>query len=109
MTEDTKNTARNTPPRGPEPIAVQELRFCVKDGRDIPLPGAGVNGGKDIFKAGTIAGGELVIEYKPWLRHHHLRLYEVTGSSPNVKRTLKSQCMVPESWASWVPADDEAV
>lgn len=109
MSEEPNKNTRGTSPRGPEPIAVKELRFCVKDGRDVPLPGAGVNGGKDIFKSGTVPGGELVIEYKPWIRHHHLRVYEVTGTVPNVKRTLKNECMVPESWASWVPADDEAV
>lgn len=103
MSNDDKNTRRA--PNGMEPIRVQEIRFCVKDGRDIPLPGVGINGGKDILRAGdNVNGGELTIEYKPWLRHHHVRWFTGTGD----KRAVKSECLIHESWVTWVPFPGEA-
>lgn len=103
MTDTDKTPSHRPKPAGgaePTPIPVKEIRFCVKDGRDIALAGVSINGGKDILRAGEVQGGILTIEYKPWIRHHHLRFTE--------RGELKSQCMIPESWASWTPADDAA-
>lgn len=101
MSDDKNQQSRNAArPAGMEPIRVQELRFCVKDGRDIPLPGIGVNGGKDIIRSGALLGGELAIEWKPWLRHHHLRYTQGTK--------LVSECFVHESWVAWTPYTGEA-
>ncbi len=103
MTDET--TTRSQPKRqGPEPIRVKEIRFCVKDGRDINLPGAGINGGKDIIQSGNRSGPDIEIDYKPWLRHHHVRSYEGEGGN----RKLKGECFIPESWVTWTPMPDEA-
>jgi hypothetical protein len=103
MTDDPKTNRNASAARSNmEPIRVKEIRFCVVNGRNLPLTGIGVNGGVDILQAGPKAGGELVLEYKPWLRHHHVRFFEGEGN----KRKLTSQCLIPESWATWVPEDD---
>ncbi len=81
---------------GPEPIGVLELRFCVKDGRDINLRGVSINGGKDIVRAGEVPGGVLAIEYRPWMRHHYLRVTDHRGE-------LYGECFVHETWCSWTP------
>jgi len=79
----------------PEPLPAIELRFCVKDGRDINLPGASINGGKDIIRAGEHNGVEITIEYMPWIRHHRVRTLQG-------KKQL-GEVMIPESWCSWTP------
>jgi len=104
MSDETTRSAATQKRHGPEPIRVREIRFCVKDGRDINLPGAGINGGKDIIQSGTKSGADLEIEYKPWLRHHHVRSFEGQGSN----RKLKGECFVHESWVTWTPMPDEA-
>lgn len=84
----------NAPP-GQRPIAVAELRFCEVNGRDLNLPGS--DGGFKIIQAGNRNGHLVEIEYKPWIRHHHVRFLDA-------KRTLVREAMVHESWVSWTPA-----
>lgn len=100
MTIDDRTPPAKNKVQSPEPIPVQEIRFCVKDGRDINLPGANINGGKDIIRAGASNGVEITIGYKPWVRHHHVRCMQGTK--------LLSECMIPESWVSWTPHPGEA-
>jgi hypothetical protein len=98
------NDERNRPQAPPaprttssplEPIRVRELRFCVPNGRDVPL--RGTNGGRGSIKAGERSTGEVItIQFEPWQRHHRVR--EVSNGEVN-------EFCIPESWALYVPEE----
>ncbi len=82
-------------PPGQRAIAVAEIRFCTPNGRDVHLPDS--TGGFTTIQAGQRGGHIVEIDYKPWIRHHHVRFL-------NAKRELVMEAMVHESWVSWTPA-----
>jgi len=96
--KNTKPVAKATHPlvtelAGAEGVPVLELRFCVKDGRDLPLPES--NGGIGILRARE----DTDITFLP-----KVLLYRVVRRSrdPNVKtRTF----YIPREWAMFEPLE----